>query len=205
MKIYTDIIQGTPEWHAVRCGKVTASRFSDVLAKGEGKTRLSYMKQLRAEKLTGLPEDSYTNSAMQWGTDHEAEARQEYANQSGNEIVPVGFAELNEWVGCSPDGLVGDDGLVEIKCPNTETHLDYIEANKCPSGYYAQIQGQMWITGRQWCDFVSFDPRVKVAPYFCFRCAVDKVYVKALEVAVNKFVIELNEMIDRISKFKGEF
>ena len=195
-----DVIQGSPEWQLARIGKITASRFSDVLAKGQGKTRLSYMKQLRAEILTGIPSDSYSNSYMEWGIANEAAARQEYANESGNEIVQVGFVVLNEWVGGSPDGLVGDDGAIEIKCPKSETHLDYIEANEIPTGYYAQIQGVLWITGREWCDFVSYDPRVKCAPYFCKRSERDETYIKALEFAVKKFIKELQELIQIIKK-----
>ena len=195
-----DCIQGSEEWFLARVGKVTASRFSDVLAKGQGKTRLSYMKRLRAEVLTGLPADTYSNSYMEWGKENEAAARQEYANESGNEIVQVGFVVLNEWVGGSPDGLVGDDGAIEIKCPKSETHLDYIEANEILTGYYAQIQGVLWITGREWCDFVSYDPRVKCAPYFCKRSIRDDLYIKALEFAVKKFIKELKELIQIIKK-----
>jgi len=208
MKIYTDIIQGTDEWRAIRCGKVSASRFSDVMAQGRGKseskTRTTYLEQLRAEILTGVPEDSYTNSAMQWGTENEAAARQRYANESGNEIIPVGFVELNEWVGCSPDGLVCDDGLVEIKCPYSRTHLNYIENNCVPADYIKQIQGQLWVTGRQWCDFVSFDPRQKHEhlQYFCIRAVRDELIIQEIASAVAQFVVELNEMITRII---GEF
>jgi len=201
-----DCIQGGEEWYLVRLGKVTASRFSDVLAKGRGdsdsKSRLTYLKQLRAERLTGIPEELFHNKAMQDGQDREAEARQVYANESGNEIIPVGFVELNEDVGCSPDGLVGEDGLVEIKCPYSRTHIDYIEADEVPTVYYAQMQGCLWITGRQWCDFVSYDPRVSCRPYFVKRTMRDNTYIASLEFCVNKFIKELNEMILNITNEK---
>ena len=144
---------------------------------------------------------------MQWGSEHEVEARQEYANHSNNEIIPVGFVELNEYIGCSPDGLVGEDGLVEIKCPDTATHLiDYIKDQKLPTAYTKQIQGQLWITGRRWCDFVSWDPELPSIPtdlrYFCMRIERDEKAIAAIEGGVSLFIAELNEMI---TWFQGEF
>ena len=206
--IIHDVVQGTPEWHAVRCGKVSASRFSDVMAKGRGnaesKTRSDYLEQLIDEIVDGEPALSYTNADMQWGIEHEAEARQAYANETGNEIVQVGFVELNERVGCSPDGLVGDDGLVEIKCPKSKTHRKYITENRCPPEYYKQIQGQMWVTGRLWCDFFSYNPRPR-PPYehlrtFLIRVTRDDVVIAEITDAVDKFIEELQVMINRLQE-----
>ncbi len=196
-----DCIQGSEEWLLARLGKVTASRFKDVLSKGEGKTRKTYMKQLRAEILTGKPlRNSFSNKAMEWGSETEVAAKQAYANETGCEVVQVGFVVMSEWVGGSPDGLVGDQGVIEIKCPNTVTHLDYIDKDTVPTGYYAQMQGILWITGRQWCDFVSYDPEVKCRPFFCKRSKRDETYIKALALVVKKFVKELEEMIGLIRK-----
>ena len=157
--------QRTPEWFAERAGKVTASRIADIIAKtksGYSASRQNYAAQLVAERLTGTPAESFTNAAMQWGTDTEPMARSAYEAATGHFVTEVGFIrhpEL-EWAGASPDGLVGDDGLVEIKCPNTATHIDYLLTRKIPSKYEAQMTWQLVCTGRQWCDWVSFDPRM---------------------------------------------
>lgn len=157
--------QRTPEWFAERAGKVTASRIADIIAKtktGYGASRQNYAAQLVAERLTGVPAESFTNSAMQWGTDQEPYARAAYEAATGNFVTEVGFIHHPEieLAGASPDGLVGDDGLVEIKCPNTATHIDYLLSRKIPSKYEAQMAWQIICTGRDWCDFVSFDPRM---------------------------------------------
>ena len=158
--IIHDVIQKSPEWRQVRCGKIGASDISDVLAKGQGKTRKTLMLRVLAERLSGIPQETYCNSAMDWGTEHEPFARNMYEMETSCSVKQVGFVEWDEYAGCSPDGLVGDDGLVEIKCPNTSTHLSYILANKMPATYVNQVQAQMWVAERKWCDFVSYDPRV---------------------------------------------
>jgi len=159
------MIQGTDEWFAARCGKVTASRVADVMAKtksGYSASRDNYMAQIIAERLTGKPAESYTNAAMQWGIDHEAEARAAYEFYAGHEVTETGFIlhpDIQE-AGASPDGLVADAGLVEIKCPNTATHIDTLLNRQIPDKYRKQMLWQMECTGRQWCDFVSYDPRM---------------------------------------------
>lgn len=157
-------IQGSPEWFADRAGKVTASRIADVMAKtrsGESASRANYRAQLVAERLTGIVEPSYTNAAMQWGVDNEPIARATYETRYGIMVDEVGFVPHSELMaGASPDGLVGVDGLIEIKCPNTATHIDYTLTKSIPEKYRLQMIWQMICTGRKWCDFVSFDPRM---------------------------------------------
>ena len=194
-----DCIQGTDEWFEARLGKVSASNFSSVLAGGAGKTRNAYMRKLVAEVLTGLPQATYSNEAMLRGIETEAEAREYYATLNNCEVVQVGFCELNENVGCSPDGLVGDDGLLEIKCPDTTTHIETILKDKMQTTYIPQVQGQIWVTGRKWCDYVSYDPRMKVKKFFCKRIERDEKYIMVLEVGINQFVIELKAMIEKLT------
>lgn len=198
--IIHNLEQGTEDWFKVRLGKVTASNFGDVMAKGTGKTRQNYMIKLAAEIITGLPEESYTNSSMQWGIEHEAEARAYYESLYGWPVEQVGFVEMNEFVGCSPDGLVGESGLIEIKCPKSSTHIANILDNKMQTCYTAQVQGQLWVTERQWCDWISFDPRVTSNPFFRVRVERDDKYIAVLEEEVKQFVKELQAMIKRLAK-----
>lgn len=198
MIIHSDIIQGSDEWYKIRLGKVTASNFSKVLAKGQGKTRKAYMLKLAAERLTGESQESYSNGSMDWGTEHEDEARRHYEAINGVTVDQVGFVELNEDVGASPDGLIGEDGGLEQKCPLTTTHLEYIMANKAPSVYVPQIQGTMWVTGRKWWDFASYDPRMKSNKMFKIRVHRDQEYIDNLQYEVDKFVKELKILVDSI-------
>ena len=199
MRIHDEIIQNTDEWFAIRLGKATSSNFAKVLAKGQGKTRKAYMLKLAAERLTGEIQDSYSNSNMDWGSEHEGEARRHYETIRGMSVEQVGFVEFDDDVGCSPDGLIGDDGLLEIKCPNTTTHMEYIIADKLPTTYKAQVQGQLWVTGREWCDFVSFDPRMDSNKMFCVRVERDQNYIDNLQYEVEKFVKELKDMCSHFS------
>jgi putative phage-type endonuclease len=158
--------QGTEEWFAARCGKVTASRMADVMAKGRGgaeaATRKNYRAQLVAERLTGKVADSFSSAAMQWGTDTEPQARAAYEFYSGQTVTECGFVDhpTIPMTGASPDAFAGSDGLVEIKCPNTATHIDTLLNDVVPKKYVLQMHWQMACTGRSWCDFVSFDPRM---------------------------------------------
>lgn len=157
--------QRTEDWFKARAGKVTASRVADIMAKtktGYSASRQNYAAQLVAERLTGTPAESFSNAAMQWGTDTEPMARAAYEMATGHFVTEVGFIPHPdiEFAGASPDGLIGDDALVEIKCPNTATHIDYLLNRKIPSKYEAQMAWQIICTGRQWCDWVSFDPRM---------------------------------------------
>ena len=203
MKIIYDVEQGSNEWLMMRLGKLTASKFSDVMSGGRGnapsKTRESYMYQLAAEILTGAPVESFKSSAMDWGNECEPAARAAYELAMDVDVVECAFIELNGNVGVSPDGLVGDDGLLEIKCPNTTTQLKRFIDGKFPSEYKAQVQGQLWVSGRNWCDFVSFDPRINGdAGYFQIRVERDEEYIAKLAGECEKFIVELTELLNKL-------
>lgn len=200
----SDIEQGTDEWFAIRCGKVTASRVADVIATtktGYSASRANYEAQLICEILTGKPAESFTNAAMQWGTETEPLARAAYEVKTGNMVNQVGFVNhpTIEQSGASPDGLVGEDGLIEIKCPNTATHLDTLLEQKVQSKYITQMTWQMVCTGRKWCDFVSYDPRLPAnLQLFVQRIELDTDYAKKLESEVAKFLQEINEKVEKL-------
>ena len=195
MKII-DCQQQSEEWFAARLGKVTASKFSEVLNKKTG--RGLYMRKLAAEILTGLAEESFHNKIMDNGAETEAEAKEYYSKLFGVEVNLVGFIEKDEWIGCSPDGLIGDDGTIEVKCPLGSTHIDYIIRNTMPPVYVPQIQGQLWVTGRQWCDFVSYVPAMSSKPLHSIRIKRDDEYILNLEAETNIFIKELKELIAKI-------
>lgn len=204
------IIQGTPEWLAARAGKVTASKIGDVTAKiASGKPsalRATYMGLLLAERLTGVCQPGYVSPEMQWGTDNEAAARQAYEAAKGLDVYEVGFIDHPEVAmsGASPDGYVGDEGLVEIKCPNTSTHIDTLDADAAPSKYLGQIQWQLACTGREWCDFVSFDPRLPGGlQLFVKRVHRDASLILSLEAEVTAFIRELDAKVARIRATYG--
>ncbi len=203
MIIHTDIIQGSDEWFAVRLGKVTASNMSCVLAKGrdggKSKGRAGYMLRLAAERLTGCPQESYSNANMERGTETEDAARIHYEAIQGVTVEQVGFIELDgETVGISPDGLIGDDGMIEIKCPLTTTHIEYIMADKFPTTYKAQVQSQLWVAEREWCDFISFDPRMKSNKMFKVRVYRDPDYILDMSAKTKTFLEELKILVDTI-------
>ena len=205
-----EIIQGSDEWLALRAGRVTASRVADVVAKtktGWGASRANYMAELIAERLTGAPAEKFTNAAMQWGTDKEPEARTAYEFMAGVDVVQVGFVHHPRIAmsGCSPDGLVDDDGLVEIKCPNTATHLDTLLGRTVPGKYITQIQWQLACTGRQWCDFVSFDPRMPAhMQLFVSRVMRDDAAIAGLETDVTLFLSEIEGKLADLNSIYGE-
>jgi len=192
------IVQGTPEWFAARLGKVTASRVSDVIAKtktGWGASRANYMAQIIAERLTQATADSYSNAAMQWGTDNEPLARAAYEFFTGADVAEVGFVDhpTIAMAGASPDGLIGEDGLIEIKCPNTATHIDTLLEGKVPEKYRTQMLWQMACTGRKWCDFASFDPRMPESMrLWTARVERDDKRIAELEEMVSAFLSELD-------------
>lgn len=199
MQIIEGIEQGTEEWHALRCGVVTASNFSKVLAKGKDKTRMAYMMEIAAEIITGLPVESFSNASMRWGTEHEPQARANYELESGNSVKQVTFITGVMGVGCSPDGLVNENGMFESKCPKTVTQIDYFLKNKLPSTYKAQVQGQLWVAERDWCDFVSFDPRINgPSGYFKTRVFRDDDYIGDLAKKTDIFLDELNELLTKL-------
>ena len=202
------IEQGSPEWFAQRLGKVTASRVADVIAKtktGYSTSRDNYMAQLVCERMTQTVAESFTNAAMQWGTETEPLARaayEAYADVLVDEVPMIAHPTI-EAAGASPDGLVGDDGLVEIKCPNTATHIDTLLSQTVPGKYNTQMQWQMACTGRQWCDFVSFDPRMSDGlQLFVKRVPRDNAYIQMLEEEVRKFLVELDNKITKLNDLK---
>ena len=200
------IEQGTPEWQALRIGKLTASRVADMLATvktGESMSRKNLRADLIAERLTGSKTDSYTNSAMNWGVETEPQARVAYEVFSYNFVDQVAFVDHPTIpnFGCSPDGFVGDDGLIEIKCPNTSTHLEYIETRKPPSKYMTQMMSQMSVTGRKWCDFVSFDPRLPDGlKLLVVRIERDEEVIAKIEAEAIKFLAEVDAKIIELYK-----
>lgn len=204
--VYNGIEQGSEEWLKIRLGKVTASGVADVLAKtktGVSASRGNYLIKLAIQRVTGEIEEGFTNDAMQWGKDHEAQARVAYEVASGNFVDQVGFVEHPSitWFGCSPDGLVDKDGLVEIKCPNSATHWSYIKDDGPPTKYYIQMQAQMACTGRSWCDFVSFDPRMpERSKLFIKRVMREDAYIADMEAEVKKF---LDEVAVEVNLMKG--
>ena len=204
------IEQGSPEWFAVRLGKVTASRVADVAAKtksGWGASRANYMAQLIAERLTGEVAESYTNAAMQWGTEKEPDARAAYEFRTDRTVDLVGFVDHPKikMTGASPDGLVSIDGLVEIKCPNTATHIDTLLGQGAPGKYVTQIQWQLACTGRKWCDFVSYDPRMpENMRLFISRIGRDDQAIGELEKIVTDFLSELDQKAADLTKIYGQ-
>ena len=198
------IEQRSAEWEVLRLGKVTASKIADVMAKtksGYSASRANYMSALLIERLTGRREEGFTSAAMQWGTDTEPQARAAYEFMEGHTVEEVGFVDHPSvrMSGASPDGFVGDDGLVEIKCPNTATHLELMLTDKIPAKYISQMQWQMACTGRAWCDFVSFDPRLpENLMLYVRRVARDDAAIADMEAEVTKFLDELDETIAKL-------
>lgn len=197
------MIQGSDEWFSARLGKVTASKVADIMTKtksGYGASRKNYMGQLLCERLTKKREESYTNSAMMRGTELEPKARAFY-ELSYSDVVECGLIDHPSipMFAASPDGLVGDDGLIEIKCPNTMTHIEFILSLKPDSKYITQMQVQMACTGRKWCDFISFDDRLPIEMQFSFvRVDRDNAYIAEIETEVKLFLEELNNLIIKL-------
>ncbi|HEX8106737.1 MAG TPA: YqaJ viral recombinase family protein [Kofleriaceae bacterium] len=207
MKI-VDFPQGTPEWAAARAGKVTASCMDKVLAKikvGEAAARRDYRAQIVAEILTGAPQDSgYINAEMQWGIEQEPFARGAYEAAQCVLVDEVGFVihPTLERAGASPDGLVGTDGLIEIKCPKTATHLQYLLDGAVPKDYEPQMMWQLACTGRAWCDFVSFDPRLpEKMQMLRVRLQRDDARIAELEAEVRGFLLDVDRMLETVRRF----
>jgi len=189
--------QGTAEWHQLRLGKVTASRVADILAKtktGPSASRQNYLIELALQRTTGIIQESYSNAAMEWGTQTEPQARVAYEVTTNNFVDQVAFVDHPSiaWFGCSPDGLVSDRGLVEIKCPNSATHWEYFKAKKAPNKYVIQMQAQMAVTGRDWCDFISFDPRMPDrSQLLIVNVPRDPEFILFMEAEIKQFLSEV--------------
>ena len=197
--------QRTEEWFKARLGKVTASCIADVLAKKDSAGRKNYKMKLVVQRLTNKLEESFISEPMQWGIDTEPQARMAYEAHTGSFVEEKGFVDHPsiEWFGCSPDGIVGD-GLIEIKCPNTATHIETIIDEKAPSKYIPQMQCQMAVTGAKWCDFVSFDPRVpEELQLFVVRVDRDQEYIDKMEAEVKKFLSEIEDLIIKLEVNHG--
>lgn len=198
--------QGTPEWFSARAGKVTASRIADIVARtksGYAASRANYCAQLVVERLTGAVAESFSNAAMQWGTDTEPMARDAYSAKTGELVEKVGFFvhPRIEQSGASPDGAVGDEGLIEIKCPNTATHIETLIDKVPPTKYLYQMQWQMACTNRAWCDFASYDPRMPAnLRLFILRVPRDDKLIKEVEREVMTFLDEVNEKVTQLMK-----
>jgi putative phage-type endonuclease len=199
--------QRTDDWFQARLGKVTASRVADVVAKtknGYSASRENYMADLIVERLTGQKASSFSNAAMEWGTEQEPNARAAYSARTGELVEEVGFIDHPTIAlsGASPDGLVSE-GIVEFKCPNTATHLEYLLAGKPPEKYVTQMQWQMACTGRPWCDFVSFDPRLpEHLQMLVVRVPRNEVRIIELEDEVRKFLAELDDKVKKLQELK---
>lgn len=204
------IEQGTPEWHEQRRGKVTASRIADMMAvtkSGPAASRKNYAAQLVVERMTGAVSESFSNAAMQWGTETEPQARAAYTLATFNSVEEAPFIvhpKLPE-AGASPDGFVGADGLVEIKCPNTATHIDTLLTGRIDGKYLKQMQFQMACTGREWCDFVSFDPRMPdEMRLFVHRVPADAEAIAEIEEAVSVFLVEVAHTVAALKEQYGQ-
>ena len=204
MKII-ECIQGSEEWLAARCGSLGASSIADMVAKtrtGWGASRFNLAAKLVCERLTGTPQESYTNAAMQWGHDTEPQARAMYEFMRDVAVQQVGLV-LHPSISkshASPDGLVGDDGLIEIKCPNTATHIETLLSEDVEGRYVKQMQWQMACCGRAWCDFVSFDPRLPAEmQMFVQRVRRDDEFIAELEREARLFLAEIDKTIATLS------
>lgn len=199
--------QGSDAWLKIRLGKVTASRVSDVVARtktGWGASRANYAAQLVVERLTGEPQESYQNAAMLHGIETEPHARAAYEFQTDATVTQVGFIihPRIELSGASPDGFVGDDGLIEVKCPQSGTHIETLLGREVPGKYLTQIQWQLACTGRAWCDFVCFDPRMPESMrLFVRRVHRDDVMIADLEKNVRDFLAEIESTLRQLRAY----
>ena len=199
MPEYLEFEQGTPEWHEARRGVATASRFKDVLAKGQGKTRQKYLYELAGEIITGEPMPSYSNAHMERGHEMEPDAREMYAFTQGVDPVQVGFVKEGR-AGCSPDSLVGDDGLLEIKTKLPHLMVECIERGTFPPEHVAQCQGALWVTGRDWIDLAVYWPGF---PLFVTRALRDEKKIAEIDKGVNAFTADLDDVVRRVKAYGG--
>lgn len=201
----SDHPQGSEAWHAARLGLATGSRFADVLAGGKGLTRKAYATQLALEIITGQPAETFQSQDMLTGTEREPIARAEYEALTGNFVTEVGFC-LHDTLpaGVSPDGLVDDDGGIEIKCPKDKTHAEYLAIKGEPSAYTAQIQGCMWVTGRKWWDFISYHPGFpENARLIVRRVRRDDGYIERLAAEIERFSAEVQATVELIRNYRN--
>ena len=198
---YLDVEQGSEEWKRLRVGSLGASRLQEAIARtktGWGASRANLMAELVCERLTGNPSDCFTNAAMKWGNDFEAEAREAYEFWADVDVETCGLFHHPHIEGthASPDGLVGDDGMLEIKCPTSATHIDTLMGRTVPAKYATQMMWQLACSGRKWCDFVSYDPRMPESMrLFVRRLERNDETIAELEAAVGAFLSELDKKV----------
>ncbi len=202
-----DCAQGSPEWHASRCGVPSASRFGAIMAtikSGEAAERRNYRTDLVVERLTGRPLEGFSTAAMKQGIEREPFARMAYEAVTGNIVEEVGFC-LNDdgLAGASPDGLIGEDGGLEIKCPERSAHLRYLQEQAEPAEYTWQIQGGMWVTGRKWWAFVSYNPDFpEHLQLIVRRIQRNDEAIAKLAAEVAKFAAEIDAEVERVRNLK---
>ncbi len=202
--------QGSDAWFAERCGKVTASRIADLMAKtktGFSSSRANYAAQLVTERLTKCVTPSFSNAAMIHGTETEPDARRAYEFFADRDVQEVGFVPHPSigMAGASPDGLVGDDGLLEIKCPNSATHIDVLLTGAIPDKYVKQMMFQMACTGRQWCDFASYDPRLpERMRLWVKRVPRDAALIDEIETAVVELIAEVDDKVGKLLAYEPQ-
>ena len=198
LEIFADLEQGTPSWFAARCGLPTASKFKDILAKStEGRMRRSYMLTLAGEILTGEPAESYSNGFMERGHEQEPAARADYAFLTDAKLTRIGFAR-NGRKGCSPDSLVGDDGVLEVKTAMAAIQVGYIVKGDFPPEHKAQTQGALWVCEREWVDIAIYSPGL---PLFVKRAYRDEAYIRNLDSEVARFLEELDQTVERVRHY----
>jgi putative phage-type endonuclease len=201
--ITLNIQQKSEAWHEARCGRVTGTRFSQLVAGEKTKEYQKLISDITCEIITGRQEETYSNAIMENGIETEPDARAEYASLFGIEVKEVGFIipdeehKYHEWIGVSPDGVAAP-GMIEIKCPLMRTHLEYIEANRLPAEYRHQVQGQLFVTGFEFCDFVSYVEGMKP---FIIRVYPDLELFKEFETRLDKLIIDVNKKLETYHKY----
>lgn len=204
-RVIHEMEQGTPEWFDVRKGIPTASEFAAVMAKpgprgSVPKTRQTYMRKLAGEIITGEPMESFENAHMIRGREMEQEAVDAYAFETGTDPQKVGFVKMGSITGCSPDRLIGKDGQLEVKTKLPHLLIEILEQNKLPEEFIPQVQGQLWVTGRKWCDFIAFWPKM---PTFKVRVCRDEAKIREIERDVKQFNKELAALVKKIKAYGG--
>lgn len=198
MRIY-DCVQGSEEWYKIKCGVPSASNFDKIITSSgdPSKQAQKYLYRLAGEFVTGVSEETFQNANMLRGNELESEARNYYEMINDTEVKQVGFIFNNPDIeyGCSPDGLVGDDGMIQIKCPLAATHVGYLLDNKLPLDYFVQTQSELFVTGREWNDFMSYCPRMKP---LIVRVKPDKEFHRKLKVELELFCSSLKEIVNKI-------
>lgn len=203
MIIY-DIEQQSEAWHDARCGRVTGTRFKNLMSKETTDSYRDLVTNIACEIITGRAEETYSNALMEAGLETEPEARKEYETSFGVEVKQAGFIipdedhKYHQWIGISPDGLTPDNGMIEIKCPLMRTHFEYIEDGKLPAEYRYQIQGQLFVTGFDYCDFVSYVEGMKL---FVVRVLPDTELFKEFETRLDKLIVQVLEKINMYNKY----